>query len=72
MLIIFPFLTANSKTSQKTNDINSNTTTTMVSLSNEESIIVSSFSHGDFLKMLKNNNTFKTDIETSLKQEVAE
>ena len=42
------------------------------SITNDDSIIVSSLSHNDFLKMLeKNITTFKEDIETSFNKKVA-
>ena len=50
----FPILgNTNIKISPKFNEINSNTTTTTVSLSNKESTISPSFSHDDFLKTLQ-------------------
>ena len=46
------------KTSPKTNDISSNTTTTAVYLSNKEFIILFSFSHSEFLKILENKHIY--------------
>ena len=58
---------------KKTSDIHSTTTNTITSISNEESTIVSNFSHDDFIKMLKtNNNSFKKELESTFKDEVAE
>ena len=51
----------------------SNDTFATASITNDESSIVSLFSHDDFLKILeKNNNQFKEKIEISFKQEVTE
>ena len=51
----------------------SNTTLVTASITNDDSTIVSSFSHDDFLKMLDKNNTiFKKDIEASFNKEVVE
>ena len=54
---------------QRTDSIEIPATT---SITNDDSIIVSSFSHNDFLKMLEENiTTFKEDIETSFNKKVA-
>ena len=51
----------------------SNDTSTTASITNDESTIVSSFSHDVLLKMLEKNNTqFKKEFESSFKQEVAD
>ena len=50
----------------------SNTTSVTASITNDDSTIVSSFSHDDFLKMLDKNTTFKEDIEDSFNEEVVE
>ena len=61
------------KTSKQTSDIHSTTTNTTTSISNEECTNVSNFSHNDFLKMLNTNNkSFKKELESSFKNEVAE
>ena len=61
------------KTNNTTNDTHSTTTNTTTSISNEDSTNVSNFSHDDFLKMLdKNNQSFKKELESSFKNEVAE
>ena len=61
------------KTSKTFSDIHSTTTNTTTSISNEESTIVSNFSHDNFLKILETNNTsFKKEIEITFKNKVAE
>ena len=63
----------NKERHKKTSDIHSPTTNTTFSIWNEESTIVYNFSHNDFLKMIEINNTsFKKEIVSSFKDEVAE
>ena len=51
----------------------SNDTSATASIINDESAIVSSFSHDDSLKILgKNNAQFKKEFEASFKQQVAD
>ena len=73
LILFLPSETEMETLQKKTSDIHSTTTTTTASISNEKSTNVFNFSHDDFLKMLDiNNNSFKKELESSFKNEVAE
>ena len=73
MKLPLPLPTTKRKKSSPKQVSDSKATSVTASITNDNSVIVLSFTYNDFLKMLdKNNTTFKEDIETSFKQEIVE
>ena len=73
MKLPLPLPTTKRKKSSPKQVSDSKATSVTASITNDNSVIVLSFTYNDFLKMLDKNNTiFKEDIETSFKQEIVE